>query len=90
MPLLDNHIYYYERESKIKNDKFFGLLKFQDRSFDHIYIQCTQDDKIYSFMLKSYLSQIDSMYLEKNKMPDSFSNLFDEIQSIFWLFRRKN
>ena len=34
-------------------------------------------------MLKSYLSEIDVMYLQKNKMPESFTSLFDEIQSIF-------
>ena len=47
MHLLDDHTYYYESSSKKKNEKFFELLKFQNHTFDKIYILCTNADKMY-------------------------------------------
>ena len=82
MTKLLSDIYYFEELNK-KSDVYFNLTHFLNHSFDDIYISCTKERKIYSFRLKSYLTEIDSLYLKKNKMPASFERLFENLENIY-------
>lgn len=80
--LKDNDYQIDEAMARSKNQTF-NLTKFDNHSFEVLFLRCNKKKEVFSFMLSTSLSYIDSAELSKGIMPTKFATLIDKLQNIF-------